>query len=89
MKRKIRIAKNVHQAIKFFGHDEDFAPSVVGFQSTVAPPGSLEKIEIMRQRVEQGVPIFHADDGTHEGFVGGRVEHNRNHYAPGVIKWVK
>ena len=87
--KKVRVPRNVHQAIKFFGHDEDFKPSVVGFEATVAPPGSLEKLEVMRSRVEQGVPIFHQDDGTHEGFVGGRVEYNRQHYAKGVLKWVK
>lgn len=89
MKKKLtRKPTSVHDAILNFGHDEDFKPHSFS-EPTICPPGSLEKIEIMRRRVEAGCVLFHPQDGTNDGFVGGRVEYNRNHYAKGVLKWVK
>ena len=55
--------KNVFEAILKYGHDEDFAPEVSGeFSPTDAPAGSPDKIEILRKRVELGVPLWHRDD---------------------------
>ena len=35
---------------------------VNGFESTAAPPGSAEKIEVLRRRVELGQPLHHPLD---------------------------
>ena len=43
------------------GHDEDFSP-IAASERTSARPGSLEKIEIMRERVARGEDLFHPDD---------------------------
>ena len=59
-KEKVR---NVFEAILKFGHDEDYAPEPAGeFDSTDAPAGSPEKIEILRRRLEQGLPLWHDED---------------------------
>ena len=56
--------KNVFEAILKYGHDEDFDPSEVTgeFAPTDAPAGSPEKIEALRQRVENGLPLWHTKD---------------------------
>jgi hypothetical protein len=55
--------RNVFEAILKYGHDEDFAPEVSNqFVPTDAPAGSPEKIEILRARVEQGLPLWHPND---------------------------
>jgi hypothetical protein len=57
------VCKNVFEAILKYGHDEDFDPEVnENFQPTDAPAGSAEKIEILRQRVGCGQPLWHRDD---------------------------
>lgn len=54
---------NVFEAILKYGHDEDFAPEVKDeFEATDAPAGSDEKIEILRRRVELGLPLWHDSD---------------------------
>jgi hypothetical protein len=55
---------NVFEAILKYGHDEDFAPAVESerFSATDAPAGSEDKIEMLRQRVELGLPLWHKDD---------------------------
>ncbi|MBP85598.1 MAG: hypothetical protein CMJ64_02605 [Planctomycetaceae bacterium] len=53
---------NVFEAILKYGHDEDFAPATGDFESTNAPAGSDEKIEILRKRVELGLPLWHDSD---------------------------
>lgn len=55
--------KNVFDAILKYGHDEDFAPEASdSFSPTDAPAGSAEKIEVLRRRVEQGLPLWHNSD---------------------------
>jgi hypothetical protein len=55
--------KNVFEAILKYGHDEDFNPKPSPtFEATDAPAGSPEKIEILRQRVELGQPLWHNGD---------------------------
>lgn len=56
--------KNVFEAILKYGHDEDFDPSemTTEFEPTDAPAGSPEKIEVLRQRVELGLPLWHCKD---------------------------
>ena len=49
----MRQTKNVFEAILKYGHDEDFYPEAPeSFNSTDAPAGSEEKIEILRKRIE-------------------------------------
>ena len=56
--------KNVFEAILKYGHDEDWLPSPerIDFESTDAPAGSPEKIEILRRRLELGQPLWHNND---------------------------
>ena len=54
---------NVFEAILKYGHDEDFAPNAGDdFDATEAPAGSEAKIEVLRRRVEQGLPLWHNSD---------------------------
>lgn len=56
-------ALNVFEAILKFGHDEDFKPQVrESWQPTDAVAGTSQKVEILRHRVELGVPLFHPND---------------------------
>jgi hypothetical protein len=55
--------RNVFEAILRYGHDEDFNPEPTnGFEATNAPAGSQEKIEILRRRIELGLPLWHEED---------------------------
>ncbi len=55
--------RNVFDAILKYGHDEDFVPLVSDeFTSTDAPAGSVAKIEVLRRRVEMGMPLWHQED---------------------------
>ena len=54
---------NVFEAILKYGHDEDFAPiASEDFAPTDAPAGSPEKIDVLRKRVELGLPLWHDED---------------------------
>jgi hypothetical protein len=54
---------NVFEAILKYGHDEDFVPEPRSdFAPTDAPAGSEQKIEMLRRRVELGLPLWHMDD---------------------------
>ena len=56
-------SRNVFEAILNNGHDENFSPEVSDeFSATNAPAGSEDKIEIMRRRIESGVPLWHGHD---------------------------
>jgi hypothetical protein len=56
-------AQNVFEAILRFGHDEDFRPQVrENWQPTDAVAGTSQKVDILRHRVELGVPLFHPHD---------------------------
>jgi len=60
MEKQVR---NVFDAILKYGHDEDFYPEVRNeFSPTDAPAGSPEKIEILRNRIELGLPLWHDAD---------------------------
>ena len=53
----------VFDAILKYGHDEDFEPRAGDdFRPTDAPPGTAEKIDVIRKRVELGQPLWHEDD---------------------------
>ncbi|ADB16768.1 hypothetical protein Psta_2094 [Pirellula staleyi DSM 6068] len=64
--------RNVFEAILKYGHDEDFYPDAPeSFEPTAAPAGSPEKIEILRSRVELGLPLWHDEDRVdYSGLIG-------------------
>jgi hypothetical protein len=64
--------QNVFEAIDKDGHDENFVPVVGGdFSPTDAAPGSNEKIELLRQRIAKGAPLWHKEDrNDYVGLIG-------------------
>jgi hypothetical protein len=64
--------RNVFEAIIHEGHAESFVPvESDGFEPTDLAAGSWEKIELLRQRVEMGLPMWHeADRSDYSGLVG-------------------
>jgi hypothetical protein len=64
--------RNVFETILEFGHDEDFAPEINDdYQATEAPAGSPEKIAVLAQRIESGVPLWHPEDrNDYSGLTG-------------------
>ena len=64
--------RNVFEAILKYGHDEDFKPVSTGaFKPTNEPAGSKSKIELMRERVERGLPLWHEEDRSeYSGLTG-------------------
>ena len=54
---------NVFEAILKYGHDEDFRPDDnAEFEPTYEPPGSDEKLLILRNRADFGLPLWHNHD---------------------------
>ncbi len=66
--------RNVFDAIVEFGHDEDFVPAESEeFTPTDAPAGSKAKLEVLAQRIQRGVPLWHPSDrADYSGLTGGR-----------------
>ncbi len=52
---------NIFKALIVYGHDEDFQDREPA-ESTSAAPGSPEKVEVMRRRVERGEALTHPCD---------------------------
>ncbi len=73
LEEKKLVVSNVFEAILKYGHDEDFAPVEDGeFEPTNAPAGSDDKIELLRQRVQSGQPLWHGEDRCdYSGLTGG------------------
>lgn len=67
--------RNIFQEIIRKGHDEDFVPKPNShFFATDAAPGSQEKIEVLRHRVNMGYPLWHENDRVdYKGLVGAVV----------------
>lgn len=61
MLQRLRLPKTVDEWIERFTDDFGYAPMTRG-RPTSASPGSLEKIEALRSRVENGQPLFMAED---------------------------
>jgi hypothetical protein len=56
--------KNIYQAVDAAG---EFEPDEAReFEPTSTEPGSREKIEVIRSRLEQGLPMWHPQDRVHE-----------------------
>ena len=55
-------------------HDDDYQPRAVGdFMATGARPGTAEKVEVLADRVQRGLPLWHPQDfhtGGSGSFVG-------------------
>jgi hypothetical protein len=64
--------RNVFEAILQCGHDEDFAPlETEDFRGTDAPAGSAAKIQVLAERVQKGLPLWHQEDrGDYSGLTG-------------------
>jgi hypothetical protein len=64
--------RNVFDAILECGHDEDFMPAESDdFRPTEAPAGSREKIAILAERVQKGLPLWHQlDRSDYSGLTG-------------------
>ena len=72
--------RNVFEAISSAGNEQSFMPVETDeFEPTDLAAGSWEKIELLRQRVEMGLPMWHkADRSDYDGLVGKirpRAEH--------------
>lgn len=56
-------------AVLIFGMDRGAMPN--WYKATDAPPGSVEKIEVLRYRAAHGLPLWHPNDKVDlEGVVG-------------------
>ncbi len=64
--------RNVFEAILECGHDEDFVPEATDdFLPTDAPAGSRAKIDVLADRVLQGLPLWHPEDRSdYSGLTG-------------------
>ena len=50
---------------QLYGHDENFEPqSTPEFAPTTAPAGSRQKIDILAERIQRGMPLWHPEDST-------------------------
>jgi hypothetical protein len=57
--------RNVFEIIELYGHDENFVPHVSEeFTPTAAPAGSRQKIDILAERIQRGMPLWHPEDTT-------------------------
>ena len=55
--------RNVFEAIRLLGDDESFLPrETEPFEPTDAPVGSPEKLMVLAERVERGLPLWHPAD---------------------------
>jgi hypothetical protein len=60
--------RNVFEIIELYGHDENFEPQASSeFVPTQAPAGSKQKIDILAERIQRGMPLWHPEDSTDTG----------------------
>ena len=65
---KMARIRNVFEIIELYGHDENFEPHVTTeFTPTCAPAGSRQKIDILAERIQRGMPLWHPEDSTDSG----------------------
>jgi hypothetical protein len=66
--------RNVFEAILECGHDEDFIPvETEDFLPTDAPAGSRRKLEILAERAQKGLPLWHPRDRCDYSGLSGAV----------------
>ena len=69
--RPVKKYYNVFDAIEEKGHDEDFVPTVTDeFYPTDAQAGSKAKVEVLAERVNKGLPLWHPEDKTSISYRG-------------------
>jgi hypothetical protein len=57
--------RNVFEIIELYGHDENFEPQCSDeFTPTHAPAGSKQKIDVLAERIQRGMPLWHPEDST-------------------------
>jgi hypothetical protein len=57
--------RNVFEIIELYGHDENFEPQCTDdFSPTHAPAGSKQKIDVLAERIQRGMPLWHPEDST-------------------------
>lgn len=57
--------RNVFEIIELYGHDENFEPQCSAeFIPTCAPAGSRQKIDVLAERIQRGMPLWHPEDST-------------------------
>jgi hypothetical protein len=57
--------RNVFEIIELYGHDENFEPQCTEeFIPTHAPAGSKQKISVLAERIQRGMPLWHPEDST-------------------------
>ncbi|RLS30987.1 MAG: hypothetical protein DWH79_09820 [Planctomycetota bacterium] len=57
--------RNVFEIIELYGHDENFEPQTTPeFAPTSAPAGSRQKLDILAERIQRGMPLWHPEDST-------------------------
>jgi len=57
--------RNVFEIIELYGHDENFEPQCTDeFAPTHAPAGSRQKIDVLAERIQRGMPLWHPEDST-------------------------
>ena len=57
--------RNVFEIIELYGHDENFEPQTTPeFVPPRAPAGSKQKIDILAERIQRGMPLWHPEDST-------------------------
>ena len=60
--------RNVFEIIELYGPDENFEPHTSSeFVPTRAPAGSKQKIDILAERIQRGMPLWHPEDSTDSG----------------------
>jgi hypothetical protein len=71
---ELLLMRNVFEAILQCGHDEEFVPvATEDFGPTDAPAGSRRKLEILAERVQKGMPLWHPEDRADYGGLTGVV----------------
>lgn len=59
---------NVFEVIRLTGDDEAYSPhESESFEPTNAPVGSLEKLKVLAERLECGLPLWHPRDWPQAG----------------------
>ena len=67
--------RNVFEIIELYGHDENFEPQMTpDFVPTAAPAGSRQKIDVLAERIQRGLPLWHPQDSIDAALNGGDVE---------------
>ena len=57
--------RNVFEIIELYGHDENFEPQTTNdFVPTAAPAGSRQKIDVLAERIQRGLPLWHPEDSN-------------------------